>query len=69
MTTKTSDDYKPCVVLYPDGRIRKANVLHVRLESNAERAIQTLRNDHAAWLSYDIADEVQQRWRDVKSQN
>lgn len=33
MLAKTSDDYTPCVVVYPDGKIRRANVLHVRLDS------------------------------------
>lgn len=52
MTAKTSDDYKPCVVVYPDGNIRKANVLHVRIDS-LDAARDKLRRDLAAWVSYD----------------
>lgn len=48
---KTSDDYRPCVVMYPQGGIRKANVLHVRLDS-LPSARDKLRRDLAAWVTY-----------------
>ncbi len=44
MTAKTSDDYKPCVVVYPGGNVRKANVLHVRMDS-LEDAKRKLKED------------------------
>lgn len=62
-SAKTSDDYRPCVVIYPDGKTRKANVLHVRMDSK-ERALQQLQSNKAAWVSYDDYDEVMERWRD-----
>lgn len=62
-SAKTSDDYRPCVVIHPDGSIRKANVLHVRMDSK-ERALQQLQSNKAAWVSYDDFDEVMERWRD-----
>lgn len=52
MIAKTSDDYKPCVVMYPDGNIRRANVLHVRMDS-LDVAREKLRKDLAAWVSYE----------------
>ena len=51
MTAKTSDDYRPCVCIYPGGKIRKANILHIRLDS-LEAARRKLAEDKAAWLSY-----------------
>ena len=58
MTAKTSDDYKPCVVVYPGGQIRRANVLHVRIDS-FEDAKRKLREDKAAWVSYDDYERLQ----------
>ena len=58
MTAKTSDDYKPCVVVYPDGKIRKANVLHIRIDS-FEQGRRKLLEDKAAWLSYDDYERLQ----------
>lgn len=58
MTAKTSDDYRPCVCIYPDGKIRKANILYVRLDS-LEGARRKLKDDKAAWLSYEDYDRYQ----------
>jgi hypothetical protein len=58
MTAKTSDDYKPCVVVYPDGKIRKANVLHIRIDS-FEQGRRKLLEDKAAWLSYEDYERLQ----------
>ena len=51
MLVKTSDDYSPCVVVYPHGHIRKANVLNGHFDT-AEEALAKLRNDRAAWVTY-----------------
>lgn len=51
MLAKTSDDYRPCVVMFPQGGIRRANVLHVRMD-DVEAARRKLRSDLAAWVSY-----------------
>ena len=59
MLAKTSDDYKPCVVVYPDGRMRKANVLHIRIDS-FEDGKRKLLEDKAAWLSYEDYDRLQE---------
>ena len=58
MTAKNSDDYKPCVVVYPGGQIRRANVLHVRIDS-FEDAKRKLREDKAAWVSYEDYERLQ----------
>ena len=58
MTAKTSDDYKPCVVVYPGGQIRKANVLHVRMDS-LDVAREKLRKDLAVWVSYEDYERLQ----------
>lgn len=57
MTARNSDDYAPCVVMYPNGSIRKANVLHVRLDKR-EAAIEKLRHDMAAWVTYEDYDVI-----------
>ena len=51
MTAKTSDDYKPCVVVYPGGQIRRANVLHVRIDSfeDAKRKLREDKDDVSHW--------------------
>ena len=58
MTAKTSDDYKPCVVVYPGGQIRKANVLHVRMDT-LDKAREKLSKDLAAWVSYEDYERLQ----------
>ena len=58
MTAKTSDDYKPCVVVYPGGQIRRANVLHVRMDS-LDKAREKLRKDLAVWVSYEDYERLQ----------
>ena len=58
MIAKTSDDYKPCVVVYPDGKIRRANVLHVRMDT-LEDGKRKLLDDRAAWLSYEDYERLQ----------
>ena len=58
MLAKTSDDYKPCIVVYPDGKIRRANVLHVRMDT-LEDGKRKLLDDRAAWLSYEDYERLQ----------
>ena len=58
MQAKTSDDYKPCVVMYPNGQIRRANVLHVRMDS-LDKAREKLSKDMAAWVSYEDYERLQ----------
>ena len=59
MPAKTSDDYKPCVVIFPGGKIRKANVLYTRLDS-LETAKRKLAKDNAAWVSPEDYDRLTQ---------
>ena len=56
----TTEDFAPCVVIYPNGTIRKANVRHVRMDT-AESALEKLRKDTAAWVSYQTYDALQDR--------
>jgi hypothetical protein len=49
-TGKTSDYYVPCVMLWPDGRQRKANVAHIRMDS-VESARQKLSKNQVAWVA------------------
>ena len=62
MTTpgKTSDYYVPCVMLWPDGRQRKANVAYVNLDS-VESARQKLANNQVAWVAPDDVEAVTAR--------
>ena len=59
MTTpgKTSDYYVPCVMLWPDGRQRKANVAHVNLDS-VESARQKLADNRVAWVAPGDVEKV-----------
>ena len=64
MIGKSSDDYKPCVIMYPGFKVRKANVLYVRID-NEQSARDKLARDIAAWVSYPVYDAMQEedaRW-------
>lgn len=50
MPTKTSDDYKPCVALWPNGQQRRCNVLTIRLD-DVESARQKLAAGKVAWVA------------------
>ena len=49
----TSDDYLPCVAMYPNGQVRRANVKHIRMMT-AEQARVALSNQKAAYVSPDV---------------
>lgn len=53
-TGKTSAEYTPCVIVWPDGHRTRGNVLHVRLDT-AESAREKLQRGRAAWLAEDVA--------------
>lgn len=52
-TARTSDAYTPCVVLHPDGREQRANVMHTRL-MRAEDARAELAAGRIVWVA--VAD-------------
>lgn len=54
---RTSDDYRPCVALWPDGKERKANIYYVKLMQVGE-AVETLQSGRVAWISPNDRDEV-----------
>ena len=58
MTAKTSDDEKPCVVGYPGGTIRRANGVHVRIDTRDD-ARRKLREDKAAGVTYEEYERLQ----------
>lgn len=47
---RTSDAYAPCVVLHPDGRQQRANVLYVRLMS-VDDARRELAAGRIVWVA------------------
>lgn len=49
MNNKTSDYYTPCVVVWPNGQVRKGNVTHVNLDS-VETARAKLAAGKVAWV-------------------
>ena len=55
--TKTSDYYVPCVMLFPDGRQRKANVAYVNMDS-AESARAKLATGKVAWVRQEDVERV-----------
>ena len=54
---KTSDYYVPCVMLWPDGRQRKANVAYVNLDS-IDSARAKLAKHLVAWVKPDDVEAV-----------
>lgn len=46
---KTSDDYTPCIAVWPSGKTQRATVLHVRLDS-VESARRKLDSGLVAWV-------------------
>ena len=58
MLAKTSDDYTPCVLVYPHGKIEKRNILRDRLDT-LEEAKRKLASDYAARLSYEDYERLQ----------
>ena len=48
--TKTSDDYKPCVAVWPNGQQRRCNVLTIRLMS-VDDARHELAAGHVVWVA------------------
>ena len=54
---KTSDYYRPCILLRPDGRQHSANVAHVRLDT-VESARRKLAAGQVAWVRPDDVERV-----------
>jgi len=52
-TARTSDAYTPCVVLWPNGKEQRANVMHTRLMS-VEDARRELAAGRVVWVA--VAD-------------
>ena len=46
---KTSDDYTPCIAMWPSGKTQRATVLYVRLDS-VEHARKKLGSGLVAWV-------------------
>lgn len=55
--TRTSDDYTPAVLLWPDGRQRRCNVLAVRLDG-VEGARRKLAAGVCAWVAVEDVEKV-----------
>ena len=51
--THTSDEYVPCVAMYPNGQVRRANVKHIRMMT-AEQARVALSDQKATYVSPDV---------------
>ncbi len=47
--SKTSNDYAPCVAVWPSGKTQRANVKAVRLDT-VERAREKLASGIVAWV-------------------
>lgn len=50
---RTSDDYKPCVAIYPNEHVRRANVKRICMMT-AEQARVALSNQQAAYVAPDV---------------
>ena len=58
---RTSDDYRPCVALWPGGERRKASVYYIRL-MDVETAVDALRGGRIAFVAPDDAETVQEKY-------
>ena len=56
--------YRPCRVLYPDGRQRKATVVAVNLMP-PDAAVTALHANKVAFVSEELAEKVVEMWRAV----
>jgi uncharacterized protein YecT (DUF1311 family) len=56
-TGKTSDDYKPCVAIWPNGQQRRTNVAYIRLDT-VDSARQKLADNQVAWVAPDDVEKV-----------
>lgn len=54
---RTSDDYKPCVAVWPNGQQRRCNVLTIRLMS-VENARRELAAGHVVWVAPEDVEAV-----------
>ncbi len=61
-----SDDFRPCVCVYPGGQVRKANVKYVRMMT-AEQAQAALQADHAAYVPPELESEIVAYAKGVRS--
>ena len=64
---KTSDDYRPCVAIYPNGRTMRTNVRHIRMDT-VQTAVAKLATDRTAWVEPDAVEDVMTAWSDAKRQ-
>lgn len=58
---RTSDDYSPCVALWPSGEQRRANVYYIRL-MDVETAVDALKGGKIAFVAPDDTEEVKQTY-------
>lgn len=56
---RTSDDYQPCVAMWPTGERRKANVYYIRL-MDVETAVTALRGGRIAFVAPGDDEKVQE---------
>lgn len=52
---RTSDDYRPCVALWPNGEQRRANVLYIRL-MDVQTATEALKDGRIAFVAPEDAE-------------
>lgn len=57
MTARTSEDYRPCVMLFPSGRQQRGNVAYVRLDS-VQAAREKLAMQQVAWVKPEDVEAV-----------
>jgi len=55
--TRTSDDYKPCVAIWPNSQQRRCNVLNIRLDT-VDSARAKLAAGQVAWVAPEDVDQV-----------
>ncbi len=58
---RTSDDYQPCVAMWPDGQERKASVYYIRLMEQ-DNAVDALKLGRIAFVSPDDVAAVREKY-------
>ena len=62
----TSDDYTNCVILYPDGKTKKAQIRTLKLDT-VDGAVEKVGKDYAAWVKPEDVQTVLERLREAQT--
>ncbi len=62
----TSDDFRPCICVYPGGQVRRASVKYIHMMTK-EQAQNALQADRAAYVPPELESEIVAYAKGVRS--